>query len=339
MHKNLYLLSLSFLCSICLHAQAPIDVAESTLKVQGMNEEVFYYGFAAGDQIIFSFKEADRKTLKEIEIIELPSSTKFMDYKVKEIESKIIQVHQTGIYKFRFANSALMGRICKFKIQRIPSSDSTINFNTNVYWRTVYDTTYTNEDERFLVKADTSISNITDEVAKVHSAGNLNGNKTTFNFSLPEHTVSWSYYIGVNQAGQEAFAKATKTLAGAGGKLISRFPGYGPLAAVALGAMSYLTVLQAGEDIDFYIVDGDNVNLFSTSQSFRYLKKGKVINDFSQMNAPLRGMYHVCLYNDNAITPVSVAVKITAIVVHQQWDVRQVKKMHLKMREEAYLKG
>src|SRR5258705_3857823 len=99
-----------------------VDVAENTLKVSGFGEEVFYYGFAEGDQLIFNFQEMNDKELKELEITELPSSSKFLEYKTKKIENKTINISRTAIYKFRFSNSAIGIRACKFKIQRIPAS-------------------------------------------------------------------------------------------------------------------------------------------------------------------------------------------------------------------------
>lgn len=339
--KKIILLTLTtgLLCTLRLSGQTPIDVAESTLKVSAFGEEVFYYGFHEGDQLVFNFSEVNGKELKEVEIIELPSSSKFMDYKTKQIENKTLSITQTGIYKFRFSNSAMGGRICKFKIQRIPENETSKNFNTSVYWKTISDTTYTTEQERYLIKVDTIVSNLTDQVAKVHSVGNANGNKTTFNFSLPNNTVAWSYYIGVDQAGQQAYQKATNELSSKAGPLVSKIPGYGPLAALALGGASYLSQIQGGEDIDFYIVDNNNVNLFSAGQAFSYIKKGKVINDYSKMSNPLQGMYNVCLYNDNAITGVEVVVKITAIIVNKQFGTRPVQRMHIQSHKEAYLKN
>jgi len=38
------------------------------------------------------------------------------------------------------------------------------------------------------------------------------------------------------------------------------------MAALALGGFSYLSTLQSGEDIDFYILQGNNVNLFLAGQ-------------------------------------------------------------------------
>ena len=320
-------------------AQTSINITESTFKIDAFDEEVFYYGLAEGDQLIFNVEEVNGRKLKEVEIIELPASSKFMDYKTKKINNKTLNITKTGVYKFRFANSAISGRVCKLKIQRIPAKESLRNFNTNVYWRTVFDTTYTTQQEEGLIKTDTIISNITDQIAKVHSIANRNGNKTTFNFTLPQHTVAWSYYIGVNQAGQKVFENATKLLSKTAGHLISKIPGYGPMAALALDGVSYLSQLQSGEDIDFYIIGNDYVNLFLAGKDFKYIKKGKVINDYSKMTSPLSGMYHVCLLNDNAITGVSVTVKITAIIVNNQYGVRPVQKIHLSPRQEAYLRN
>jgi hypothetical protein len=335
-----FLFSILSICiSTFLIAQTPIDVTESTLKIRAIGDEVFYCGFAEGDQVIFNFEEVNGKELKEVEIIEMPSTSRFMDYKTTSIINKTLTITKTGIYKFRFSNAAIGGRICKYKIQRIPASDATKNFNTSVYYKTIYDTTYTTEQEKYLVKKDTTIITLTDQVAKVHSSTNLDGNKTTLNFTLPANTVSWSYYIGVDQSGQDAYEQATKNLAKKAGPIVSRIPGYGPMAALALGGASFLTAAQTGEDIDYYIVQGENVNLFGANQQFYYVKKGKVINDYSRMTENYKGQYHVCLMNDNAITGVSVAVKITAIVVKEEWGTRPIQKMHVTSREEAYLKN
>lgn len=319
--------------------QTPVDVADYTLKVGAFGEEVFYYGFAEGDEIIFSFEEVKGKEMKEVEITELPSASKFMDYKTAKIENKTMRIPTTGIYKFRFSNSAVSGRICKVKIQRIPASEATKNFNSSVYWKTEYDTTYYTVQEKYLVSKDTAVHNITDQVAKVHSATNVNGNKTSFNFTLPANTVSWSYYIGVDQAGQQAYEQATREFAKSVAPYIRRLPGAGPLASLALGGVSYITVLQRGEDIDYYIVDGNNVSSFWAGQAFYYIKKGKVINESARMTDYLKGSYHFCLSNDNAVTGVSVVVKVTAITVTENWGKRPVEKMNITSREVPYLRN
>lgn len=201
--------------STCLFGQTqnPIDIYESTMKIGGVGSEEYLCGFAEGDQLIFNFEEVNGKELKEVEILEYPSTSKFMDYKTSKISNKTLSVGKTGIYKFRFSNSALGGRVCKIKIQRIPLNEQTKDFNTTVYWRNENDTTYTDVQEKYLIKADTIINNITDQVAKVHSSTNLEGSKTTFNFTLPLNTIAWSYYIGVDQESKKVFAEATQKIA------------------------------------------------------------------------------------------------------------------------------
>ena len=81
MNKRLTLITVCLLISCKLFGQTPIDVAENTFKIGSFGEEIFYYGFSEGDQILFNFQEVNGKKLKELEIIEIPSTSKFMDYK------------------------------------------------------------------------------------------------------------------------------------------------------------------------------------------------------------------------------------------------------------------
>jgi hypothetical protein len=333
-----YMLFYVLLLSSRLFGQNTVDVVENTLKVTGLGEETFYYGFAEGDQLIFNFEELNGKELKEIEITELPTTSRFMDYKTTNIQNKVINIAKTGIYKFRFANSAIGGRVCKFKIQRIPHSDGLKNFNTMVYWHTVYDTTFIPQEERYLVRTDTNISNFINTVVKVHSKTNDAGNTTTFNFLLPENTVVWSYYIGVDQAGLKAFEKATGDFTRAASQLVSKIPEYGPLAALALNGFDYFTQLQHGEAVNYCIVDENNIGLFRSGQAFKSYKYNRVINDRAKMTLPLRGMHYFCFSNDNMVTGVDVYVRAVAVVVTNKWDTRPVKKIKVSSREEAYLK-
>ena len=63
-----------------------------------------------------------------------------------------------------------------------------------------------------------------------------------------------------------------------------------------------------------------------------------MINDFSKMESPTRGSYHFCFSNDNAVTGVTVVVKITAIALTENWGKRPVEKMKVTSRQVPYLK-
>lgn len=343
MKKICILISITgLLASSLSEGQTVIDVADNTFKVAGLTEEVFYFGFAEGDQVIFNFHEVNAKELKELEIIELPSSSKFMDYKTSKIENKTLNIAATGIYKFRFANSAISGRVCKVKIQRIPSNDATIKFNTNVYTRTVYDSTYVPTLERFLIKSDTAAVSIVDQVAKVSSQTAINGNpnKTIVDFSLPEGTISWSYYIGVGKEGREAFQAATDKFLPEATKFAATIPGYGTMAALALTGINYFSKVQGADNVKYYfITNWDNVLLFNSNQQFYQYKQGDVVNDASKMTRPLIGKVYLGLLNDNISTAIEVTVKVTAMKVTQEWDTRTVQKLNITSREEQYLKN
>ena len=321
-----------------IHGQKPVEVVESTVKIGVMSEELVYYGFAEGDQIIFSFEEVNGKELKEFEIVEMPYSSKFKDVKTKKVENKTITVPRTGIYKFRFSNFTILPRVCKYKIQRIPAGPATQNFNTTVYFDTYNDTTYTTEVETFIDKSDTVINNFQERTIKVNPLTAPGSSKSTFNFTLPENTVAWSYYISVGSVGQQVYQEAAKTLASNSGSVIAKFPKYGPLAAVALEAPSYITKLDTGRYINYWIVENDNAELFKNGEQFRFIKKGKAINDFSRMEPGDRA-FHFCLHNDYKDAPLTVIVKITAIGINEILTSREVKKMTVTPKKGMHLKN
>jgi hypothetical protein len=329
--KNIYLrIVLSGMFFVRLAAQTPVDIADNTIKVSGLGEEVFYYGFAGGDQLIFNFKEIDGKDLKEIEITEFPSSSKFTEYKTNKVENMTLKIERTAVYKFRFTNGTLFGRICKINIRRIPA-DSTKKFNPVVYWKTVQDTSYTTEPEEYIVRTDTVFSNLTDMYIKVHSRWNVNNNrKNYFYFTLPNNTLAWSYYIGVNRKGQEAYEMAAQRL--------STETGYSPLAALIYGRESYLPHFFSGEDIDYSISDGNFASTFLAVPAC-YVNKRKVITDFSKMTHPVRGKFRFGLHNNNLIIPVNVVVKIATLNLHHEWATRPVQRMHIAKKQEAYLRN
>ena len=332
------IITLGLLSGFQLYGQTPVDVAESTLKVGILGEEIFYFGFAEGDKIIFNFEEVNGKELKELEIIEMPSTSKSLDYKTSKIVNKIIKVPRTAIYRFRFTSSAISVRLCKYKIQRIPASPATQNFNSAVFNDMVNDTTYTTVEEEYLAKTDTVFTNYQDRIVKVNPASNPAGNKSTFNFILPENTVGWSYYLYVNQAGQQVYDEANKQIIATSGTAIAKFPTYNILAAIAMNKPVSINKLQAGETINYWIMEGENADLFSSGAQFRYIKKGKAVNDYSRME-PRKGSLYFCFSNDNTTQPASVTVKITLVQVNEVLQTRQVKRMQVAPKSKMYLKN
>jgi hypothetical protein len=102
--------------------------------------------------------------------------------------------------------------------------------------------------------------------------------------------------------------------------VIEKFPKYGPLAAVALDAPSYLIRIDTGQHINYWIVENENAELFKNGEQFRFIKKGRGINDFSRMEPGDRSFFF-CLHNDYKDAQVTVMVKITAVLINEKFTV------------------
>ncbi|HYG53201.1 MAG TPA: hypothetical protein VD905_20015 [Flavobacteriales bacterium] len=153
--KSSFLAIIGTLYGILVYGQEPIDVTEQTIKIESKSEKVMHFAFAECDKIVFNFTEINRKELKEIEILEYPGNSKFMDYKSKKIANKVIETDKNSIYEFRLRNDAVLGRVCKVKIQRIPASEATKKFTTTTKWIEKQDTTWTSFTKDIIIGYDT----------------------------------------------------------------------------------------------------------------------------------------------------------------------------------------
>jgi hypothetical protein len=342
--------------------QQPIDVAELTIKIGSMGSEELFYGFAEGDQIIFNFEELKGKELKEIEIIELPSSSKFMDYKTTKIDNKKILVNQKGVYQFKFNNSSLAGRICKVKIQRIPKSEEFISFNTNWEWKTLYDTTYIpftedslvrydtlnyKEKVKELVKTENVDDMILDKTQRVHSYYNDNSSLTYLRVDLPnnktepyrtEKVVAWAYWIGVGEESSKAYAENVESVGKIASGLASTFGT--PLAGIAIGAITQLMTPTSGEDVQYaFIADFQNVQAFLAKQAYYQFDKGKGVAAYGKNTDRLQGAFYIGLHNDNQTTGIDANVKIVVIkeiktYADKEYDRKKITPKYVKIHKK-----
>jgi hypothetical protein len=334
--------------------QQPIDVAELTIKIGSMGSEELFYGFAEGDQIIFNFEELKGKELKEVEIIELPSSSKFMDYKTVKIENKKILVNQKGVYQFKFKNSALAGRICKVKIQRIPKSEEFISFNTNWEWKTLYDTTYipytqdslvgydttyVNKTKKELVKTDTLVTELYNKTERVHSETAIGKTQYAYlNVNLPTNiytpnkinpyqsteVISWSYWLGVGQKAVEEYEKANSKLS-SGISAIGMLTGYGALASLAVTGISMFATPSVGDNVQYKFITVQN----GVNNTFDF---GNGISASGRNTNLLQGVFYIQLFNDNFRVGIDVTVKLACVQIRKTWEDKQYTEQVVKPR-------
>lgn len=318
--KYLTIVCLSLCMPLWLFSQDTLDVVDKKIKIGGVETIKEYYGFAKGDKIIFSLNVDGKKELKDVIFSEYPDIVRFADHKTSRIENKLLNISQNGVYSFEYYNSSLSGRTVEIKIQRIPRSEETRIFNTNVKWVNKVDTTYSAKENAYLTKSDTSFVDVINSTVRVHSTTNTNPNKTLVDFTIPANTIKWSYWIGVGKESQEAFAKDEKEYLSSATKLLGSI---NPLAGLAVGLIT-MTQSQIGDNVFYYFLSSHSeTQKFMTGQQFLQFKNGNVVTDFGLMNysSPSNQRYYLGLLNDNLMDGIDVNVKILAVVVNNQYEV------------------
>jgi len=333
--KLLFLITLIPLLSFS-QQEEPIKIGELTMKLSFQETKEIYYSFAEGDEIIFDFELIKGKNLKEIEIIELPSNSVFMEYKATKLENKKIVVRNKGLYKFRLFNSAIGKRVCKVKISRIPESEKTKKFNTNWKWKILRDTTYVpytkdsitgyktiryKETKRELVKTEKVEDLLFNKNQRVHSQLSDNRNSTYLRVDLPnpikselkeEKVISWAYWIGVGQEAQEAYKKSSSSIANLATDITTAFGT--PLAGLAVGTITDLIIPKTGEDVGYsFIPDYENAQKYINGVTYLQFDTGKGIVAYGKKTNRNQGTFYIGLYNDNQIQAIDVNVKVVAI--------------------------
>lgn len=341
MNKQLIITLLFVLFSVQLFGQTSV-LAENTVRVAPESEQSFYFGFAKGDEIIFNLDTENSEILNQVEIIELPSAQRFMEYNTQRIHNKKIIANQTGIYKFRLINTSQVSAVCKLRIKRVAVSKSLANFNSSVYWRTVQDTTYTPVEEKYVIKSDTLIQNIYSGNPQLSSRYAITGNNNfqIIEFSLPENTILWSFYIGTGTQGKEVFENARTKFTLNAASIMSKVPEYGPMAALALTGVSYFSNIQGDDNVKYWFLpDKNSVQKFQDHKTFSFYKRGDVTTEASQMRSPLKGRVHLAVLNDNSFEPIDLTIRVTVIELKQHWGTRIKQEMKVSNKQEPYLKN
>lgn len=343
-------------------SQATIDVTDQTIKIRANKEEEILFGFAEGDKILFNFEELNKKDLKEVEILEYPSTSRFSGYKTGKILNKELLVRKQGVFVFRFKNSSLAGRVCRIHIQRIPASDKTIDFNPSVTWITKqdtlwnvlptevlvgYDTSYVQVNKRDLINTEQREELILSKSQRVHSQTNSNPNRTSIFFTLPlnkietdkeSKVISWAYWVGVGEEANKAWqnnVKAVQSLVKGAATVFTT-----PLGALAIGAVSELFTPTLGEDVSYSVTDEINRNLFHQKLQFKTYDHGKGIAGFKKFTHPgiCQGTWFICLENDNIRQGIDAEIKVAAIIEIKTYSNKIVSEPRIIPKYEKQLK-
>lgn len=321
-----------------LAAQPPITVAETNFKLLILGEEIFYFGFAEGDQLLFSFEEQNGKDLKEVEIVELPATSRYKEFKTSGIQKKILTVPRTGIYQFRFANSVLLQKTCRLKIQRIPAGVATQNFNTTVYWRTVYDTTYRTV-QQLASNAESYKTIALLPPTTYYLEPNMAGGKpqVALPINLPAFIAEW-YYVYAVTADKEK-AEALKSSLQLVSTLRQRISERGGLSFAA----DSLSIPTGSNICRIYLLDQSNQQLFDSKGAFRHFKEGTRENASAGLVKIKTATFpdaYLGIRNPDPQAGIYVAIEAVAIIAPDDMgQPAEQKTVSIKARKEPYLKN
>lgn len=338
--KKILLASVLLFLALIGVAQEAIEITDQTLKVSG--EEYLYFGFTAGDEVLFSLEEVNGKELKEVEVLRYPDQVVYANLEVANLQ-KSLRITEEGVYQFRLKHSGLGNRLCHISISRIPAQGKA-GFNTSVDW--VEQTSSSNTGKvigyeniqvacvrKVVAKVDTTIETILNRTERVHSSTNLNGNASSIRFSIPQNTyepnayvpykttetVSWAYAISTGTTG-DAWYKSANTKAAASNvtkAMISTgfiSSGYGALAILAIeGVSMFSSPPAAGDNVLFTVTYTGNGNSSTIAE-------GNSVAAFGKVSQYRGGDYVLQLNNDNIIEAINVDLKIIAVLVTTTYE-------------------
>lgn len=323
------------ICAISLTSltgqSSPMEVCDLTLQFNNKDEQELYYGFSAGDRIIFNCSENNGAILAEIEVSEYPTNVKFKDFEQSVVKDKYIDVPRTAVYRFRFKSGTRKDRLVKVHIQRIPKTDKQRNFITAVKWVERFDTVYQNNNakvekqlvkqtRRVIAKVDTVVSSLADKTERIHSRTNLSdASVSKVKINLPANAydpdrsyeiISWAYWIGIGEQAESQYQKGNKlvSLAKTATSVVQKVGflagPYGALASLALDGVSYFTVPTAGDNVKYRVFAKEKL-----------LDQGDGTAAFARQTVYTQGSVVFEFANDNYIDEVDVHLRVIAVAL------------------------
>jgi hypothetical protein len=291
-----------------------------------------YYGFSAGDEISIDFSMENKKGTNQIEISEYESkSVVYSNKEFQTLDGIKIKVPKTAVYKFEFATNHMFDRSCKIVIKRVPSTDVTKNFNCNVIWQTVNDTTFTTEEQKTKMSSTYETVSLQSPIGQ-HLNGGLNSafvdgkSRTTFPITLPENTVEWYYTFAATRNKQSV--EATRSEMHLLANLTKLIDASGMLAF----GVEAISTPPGSDYCDVFIMDSKYKIYFEnkSDNAWTPVPEGSRENLMSgtvrMRNCCKNGTYLIGFRNPSHSFGIDVLIEVVAVVEKATYETHQVKK-------------
>jgi hypothetical protein len=318
-------------------AQITVNVIDTSFKLPILGEELLFFGFAEGDQIVFNFSEQNGKDLKEIEVTEFPSTSRFKENKTSSIQNKTLTVPRTGVYQFRFANTVMLQKTCNLKIQRIAASDATRNFNTTVFWRIAYDTIYRNFQPQTKPESYKTAVLLPPNSYYLEASTADSKRQISLPVPLPDFTAEWYYAFATTNNKEKA--EALKSSLQLNSTLLKKITETGGLSFSA----DSLSTASGSANCRIYLLDQMNHELFDARSNFRHFKEGTKENTPAGLvkikTANFPNAY-LGIRNPNPEEGIYVVIEAVAVIAPD--DTAQMagqQTISVRARKEPYLKN
>jgi hypothetical protein len=276
-----------------------VRLIDKQLSLAGLlsDTEENIIGLDRDDEIVVNSFIVNKKGTATIFISEINNGNEiYRNENFKILENEKIKITSKGIYKIVLYTDALFGKEAKLTIDRIPSKNSTSDFNTNP--KIVFDTTYIE---------------VLKTQARVYSAGNLNHpNKTAISINLPANTSYWTYWIGVDQEAQERMKEFTNNLSPA----ISKFSA-NPLVLYGMKLLPSLPIMNTPSTVNYKFMDTQGANNYISGQAYSYYKfkyADNVSTDYSLIKATSPDLV-LAMENNSSLTGYNVEIRVLAFVI------------------------
>ena len=345
MKNILTICSMFIICSCYCQTSEPIIVTAQNINITGTlevaswvqehpnkpypNYPKMYYGFAQGDEIIIDFVTENKKGTQAVEISEWESkSVVYSNRQFQTLDGIRIKVPKTAVYKFEFGTNFVFDRQAKVTIKRIPAADSTKNFNCNITWKVINDTTFTMVEEKRKVASKYQAVNLQTPIDQFINGGvnaTLMGGKSriTTQIILPPNTVEWYYTFAATR--DKTTVENTKH----GMKLFIELAGLLDRTGLTSLSINALTQPPAADYCDVYLLKPEDQAAFINKGTYNYIPEGTRENLKSgivKINHGYGNILYLGLKNPANSTGVSVMYEIVAIVETPTFETAQIKK-------------
>lgn len=294
---------------------AQILVADQTFKMDGRHE--FTYALAQGDTAILTVQDLAGRQIKSVEFLQFPDNMIFRAYELDSLLDKRIVIPHTGVYQLRFSESGMSKKVCRFTLHRAPASAETGRFDTRVSWDVRQYPQYQVLHRSVIVGTRTDVVSLGGQATVPGSKFGIKKSVSNYQFTLPPHTVRWAYRLSVGQAAAEARRKDQEKFSQLLKQGAVKMASYQPetaLAAFALGMAIDLTMSTTGENVEYVLLDGDNLNKFLKGEPYQaYIQQPSVAVDVQRRYSPLEGTWFFGLRNDNWVDDIVVSIDIEAV--------------------------